>query len=1186
MELRQKSPTGGNANPATAGHSALALRWVRLFAFLAFAAALFPNPAHGQGEAFTIGNYQVVNSARVGRLEDEFTLKADLTNSGAAANNVLCVVTSTSPDTTITRGSLLFPSVGAGATQTSTDTFTIRQRRVTSFDPSVLSWQFTVNAPVFNVAITSPADGLLTNASTVQVTGTTSGPATSVKINTSTASVSGSTFSANILLNEGGNTLTAVATGPLGQVATTSIYVSRDSQPPRVAIDSPVAGTTVSTDRVTVTGTINDTVIGTVNPVQGSVTVNGRPATLVNRTFVAADVPLTPGANSLIATGTDRAGNVATSAPVTVTYNTTVTARVQAVSGDHQSALIGAPLPQPLVVLATDEHGAPATGKDVIFKVCQNDGVVTGGGRIARSVIVPTGPDGRAQVTFQLGTRVGAGNNQVQASVVGFEGVAMFCASSTPAPAAMLVLDAGNRQSGVPGQPLPRPFVAIVIDSGNNRLANVPITFTATEGGGNFGGLSVKTVATDSDGRAAATLILGPEEGIENNRVEATFPGNTGLPVAFTASGMVPGDALQTSISGVVLDNTEVPVPGATVRILGTSRTGVSDAQGQFLIKPVPVGTLRMAVDGSTVTRPGSWVNLDYTITTVAGQDNGLGMPVRLLEIDTAHGVNVSPTTGGTITLPDYPGFSLKILPGSVTFPDGGGQTGTVTATIVHADKTPEVPNFGQQPRFIVSLNPKGCIFNPPAQMCIPNLDGHPPGQKTEMYSFDDTLNAFVSIGTGTTSTDGTQICSDPGSGVVRGGWHCGGNPQSVAATIKSKVSVDTEILILCKGDAGKVIASGTPTPPHEVPPPGPYDWKKDFTTIPTSIYPGDANITSTEFWDPIAKISTSTATITGTTAGRVHVNVRYRCKSAQWSASQQVKIEVVELTEVVAKRSDESDAVLHHDPGAFCLGDKISGRVRTSPNDISAYPISILTGSHIRWELRLVGAAGDTTKAQGAGVGFDEQVLDTEGTWKIRFYCDDNKNGKHDVGEASRETGTFGVKRLTVDALIVNRHTSTSLADFTIDSNLAVGNFRLHKNDRRLTTGGDVRCCLDLQRSGPVRSFGTAGDNLDVITTDEDLNRVFAMPGDIKIVTSMAPGVCNTGGGTPIGCGYSGGSLIITPAATASAWLHEWGHVKGLHHPVGPDGSQDSADHNYIMHKYDYGGDTVTEVESQAFEQ
>ena len=894
MEARQESQFYNSVTTSFESQVALLFRWFRLAVFLVLFGQEIPNLAHAQSGTFTIGNYRVVNSARVSRLEDEFTIKADITNSGSAANNVLCVVTSASPDTTILLGSLLFPTVEAGATTTSTGTFTIRQRRVASFDPSALRWQFTVNAPVFNVAFATPVDGLLTNASSVLVTGTTSSPATSVKINTTPATVTGTTFSVNMLLNEGGTTLTAIAIGPLGQVATTSIYVTRDSQPPRLAIDSPGAATTVSTDRITVTGIINDTVIGTVNPVQGSVTVNGIPATLVNRTFVAGNVPLTPGPNTIIATGTDRAGNVASSPSITVTYSTAVTARVQTVSGDHQSALIGALLPTPLVVLATDDQGRPAPGKDVIFKVCQNDGVVTGGGRTARSVIVPTGADGKAQVTFQLGTRVGAGNNQVQASVVGFQGVAMFCASSTPAPAALLVMDAGHRQSGVPGQPLPRPFVAIIVDSGNNRLANIPIAFTATEGGGNFGGLSRKTVTTDSDGRAAVTLTLGPDEGIENNRVEATFPGNTGLPVVFAASGMTPGDALQTSISGVVLDNSDVPVPGATIRILGTARTGVSNAQGQFSIKPVPVGTMRMAVDGSTVTRPGSWVNLDYNITTVAGHDNDIGMPVRLLQIDTAHGVNVSPTTGGTITLPDYPGFSLKILPGSVTFPDGGGQTGTVTATIVHADKTPEVPNFGQQPRFIVSINPKGCIFNPPAQMCIPNLDGHPPGQKTEMYSFDDSLHVFVSIGTGTVSTDGTQICSDPGSGVIRGGWHCGGNPAASAGT----VPVTVELKRLSLKD---LKAIGKPGPPDN---PG-YKWEVEETSgAHPPMLPATYDTQSDPNTISLRTFGNSGSPVPG---GLAKIKVTFKCKSGK-SASKSIKVAAYGVSAYII--ADEADSM------------------------------------------------------------------------------------------------------------------------------------------------------------------------------------------------------------------------------------------------------------------------------------
>ena len=70
------------------------------------------------------------------------------------------------------------------------------------------------------------------------------------------------------------------------------------------------------------------------------------------------------------------------------------------------------------------------------------------------------------------------------------------------------------------------------------------------QGDGNFAGPSSVTVNTDSDGRAVASLVLGPADGFNNNRVEANFQDNTGLPAVFSASGLVPGDPSATSISG------------------------------------------------------------------------------------------------------------------------------------------------------------------------------------------------------------------------------------------------------------------------------------------------------------------------------------------------------------------------------------------------------------------------------------------------------------------------------------------------------------------------------------------------------------------------------------------------------------------------------------------------------------
>jgi hypothetical protein len=116
-----------------------------------------------------------------------------------------------------------------------------------------------------------------------------------------------------------------------------------------------------------------------------------------------------------------------------------------------------------------------------------------------------------------------------------------------------------------------------------------------------------------------------------------------------------------------------------------------------------------------------------------------------------------------------------------VTFP-GGSKEGCVSVTVVHGDKVPMVPGFGQQPRFIVTIQPAGAVFNPPARITLPNVDGLRPREVTEMYSFDHDIGSFVAIGTGTVSDDGQIIASNPGVGVLKAGWHCGGNPNTTGS--------------------------------------------------------------------------------------------------------------------------------------------------------------------------------------------------------------------------------------------------------------------------------------------------------------------------------------------------------------------------------------------------------------------
>jgi len=653
---------------------------------------------------------------------------------------------------------------------------------------STLNVVLQTSVPGPKVTITAPVALSYFNITPTTVTGTVDDPNATVTVNSIPAAGANGSFSVALPLAEGPNIITASASNANG-VGTASIEVTLDTTPPHVTLTSPQDGFVTTDTAISAAGIVNDIVVGTVNDQQAQVTVNSAAAQVANRTFLAPDLPLSLGLNVIQAVATDRVGNSATTQIKVTRVTPSAQPRIQLTSGNNQFGTIGSVLSAPLVVALADAAGNPVPNKPVIFKVTQNDGMVSAGGTAAPSAVATTDTNGKAQVQWTLGMRAGAGSNTVEAYAVGFGGTAVFTASGALGAAGKIVIDTGNNQIGAIGGPLPKPFIAVVVDDGNNRLAGVAVTFAVQQGGGSFGGQSTVTVNSDSDGRVAAILTLGLQEGNENNVVSADFASNQGLASAFTASGRAPGDQAGTTISGVVLDNSNAPIPGVTMRALLTNVAHSNaaavqsvpavqtDTQGQFTISQAPVGFVKLISDGSTVQLTGSYPSLEYDLVTVAGQNTTVGQPIYLLPLSTANQLCVTPATGGgTLTIPEAPGFSLTFGPGQVTFP-GGSKTGCVSVTIVHGDKVPMMPGFGQQPRFIVTIQPAGAIFNPPAPITLPNVDGLKPREVTEMYSFDHDIGSFVAIGTGVVSDDGQVIRSSQGVGVLKAGWHCGGNP-------------------------------------------------------------------------------------------------------------------------------------------------------------------------------------------------------------------------------------------------------------------------------------------------------------------------------------------------------------------------------------------------------------------------
>lgn len=667
------------------------------------------------------------------------------------------------------------------------------------------------------ISITNPANNQVFNQPSLNLSGTAGFNVSEVRVNSVLANLNSGSWDVNIPIREGSQIITAVASNSQGQIGTASLQIVKDTVAPTVTIISATEGQTYNHPTINVVGMVNDLLVGTVNQAQASVYVNGIQASVSNRSFVVTGVNLYPGINTLNAIATDHAGNVGSSS-VSINYqaNNNV-ARIQSISGDLQSAVIGNQLPMPITVGLVDANNQPVANQAVVFRIKQNNGALSASaGAISdqESLVIQTDASGIAQAYWTLGSRAGAGNQMLEATATGFNGKVTFCATGLTSSAFKVNVDSGNMQSGVPNYPLAAPFVVAVTDGGHNRVAGVPVTFTVKEGGGHFNGQESLTINSDSDGRAAAVLVLGMAEGRDNNLVEVSFANNPTSTAVFSASALVATDPAQTKVSGVVLDNSNNPISGVTLSIEGTDLTAVSDQNGQFELMPAPVGHVHLIADGSTAQPLGTWVKLAFELRTIAGRNNTIGMPIFLVQMDLEHAIPISPTQGGVVTLPQMPGFALEVAPNSVTFPDGT-KTGMVSATIVHPDKGPMPPNFGQQPRLLFSIGPAGAVFNPPARLTLPNIDGLTPGEVTDLYSFDHDQGTFVSIGTGTVSADGQVVKSDPGVGILKGAWHCGGNPATTGSAGTCPFCYECK-RGACEVDSGKNGSHPPEQPCHE----------------------------------------------------------------------------------------------------------------------------------------------------------------------------------------------------------------------------------------------------------------------------------------------------------------------------------------------------------------------------------
>jgi hypothetical protein len=292
-------------------------------------------------------------------------------------------------------------------------------------------------------------------------------------------------------------------------------------------------------------------------------------------------------ANSAIA-GMDSLGNVSGTAPGRTTFTASyeglvaqvpaevfpVPASLTLLGGDGQRALAGRRVGQPVMVQVVSRSGRPIEGVPVRFAVDEGAGHM-------EPAADSSDAQGIARSSWTLGPAPGR-----QSLAISTDGVAsptVITAEAEPVAANTRLAIVNEQIEGPSGGTLPEPVVVRVTDSSGVALADVPVAWTAEEGGS----VVALDSRTDSLGETRARWTLGPKSGRQRAYVQAgsaraiprfavTALALAGQPATLVLAspgkreGSV-GKVLQPMPELRVLDRAKNPVSGVAITLLPAS---------------------------------------------------------------------------------------------------------------------------------------------------------------------------------------------------------------------------------------------------------------------------------------------------------------------------------------------------------------------------------------------------------------------------------------------------------------------------------------------------------------------------------------------------------------------------------------------------------------------------------------
>ena len=210
-------------------------------------------------------------------------------------------------------------------------------------------------------------------------------------------------------------------------------------------------------------------------------------------------------------------------------------ASVHLLSGGDQRAAAGRRLPQAVTAQVLSRGGRPVPGWSVTFETAD-------GGKVEADAA--TDRDGRAHATWSLGQL--AGRQHLAVRVAGLDTTVAVMAEADPVPANTRVQPAGEAPQGTAGAALAAPVGIRATDSSGTAVADVPVAWTAADGGESGGSIEALALRTDSRGQAWARWTLGRRAGTQRARVQVGNP-RTMPPFTLTATAR-PGPAAAAAV--------------------------------------------------------------------------------------------------------------------------------------------------------------------------------------------------------------------------------------------------------------------------------------------------------------------------------------------------------------------------------------------------------------------------------------------------------------------------------------------------------------------------------------------------------------------------------------------------------------------------------------------------------------